>query len=592
MNAITTIEQCDQIALLSLKQIHIEPGHNPRRFKNKVRIEQMRQSIEREGVLQPILVRPDPKGGYKVVAGQTRYEIAAELGLEKIPALIKPLSDEEAKTAALTENCLRTDMNAIDEGMAAQGHLIKCKGDMDEVMRITGWSRRKLEARILLTNATDSVAEALSNELINIGHAEILSCMRPDKQDAALKWVMDKGVSVADLRTKVESLTLHLDTAVFNTSECNGCNHNTSKQVGLFDAGMAKSRCLNATCFQSKVDAHLQAIVDEQKEKFPCVRLDKQVAADTFCDLEIDGKNGVGEVQYKACQSCEHFGAIVKTGLGNVGEVQDNLCMNLLCHSDKVKAHAATLIASDKPKTVAPKISANVAPLAVTDSESESDEDEGSDAGASGEDETPQTVAKADSLSQKLINFHHQVHRSAAAAVVRQDKVLAKALAVLAVMADGNVSLNKTPDGWPRLLSGKERGVALGILSGMAEEKLDAMLVEMAARTLKSSKSPYGGDKTPEDDTFGAAAMSVLRLHDHDLSKQFTLTVEYLDMLTKGAIATMLQESGFAADYDSKKSPKAFSKLMAMKKSEIMEAVTESGFDFSGFIPAHMTITN
>lgn len=97
-----------------LDQIHL-PAHQPRRYFDAPALQQLVQSIQQHGILQPLLVRPHPVDGYELVAGERRYRAAQTAKLETIPVVIRELSDVEAFQLALIENLQREDLNSIEE---------------------------------------------------------------------------------------------------------------------------------------------------------------------------------------------------------------------------------------------------------------------------------------------------------------------------------------------------------------------------------------------------------------------------------------------------------------------------------------------
>ena len=100
--------------LVSIKEIHLPP-QQPRRYFAPDALEELINSIEQHGILQPLLVRPLSSGGYELVAGERRYRAASESGLAEVPAVIRELSNEDALTLALIENLQREDLNPVEE---------------------------------------------------------------------------------------------------------------------------------------------------------------------------------------------------------------------------------------------------------------------------------------------------------------------------------------------------------------------------------------------------------------------------------------------------------------------------------------------
>ena len=115
-----TADQDDRISdLRQIKLAEIMPDPTqPRRVFDEALLDELAESIRVHGVLQPIVVTPDSKGNYVIVAGERRYRAATKAGLEKIPALVRTLSDQHKLELSLIENIQRQNLNAIETATA------------------------------------------------------------------------------------------------------------------------------------------------------------------------------------------------------------------------------------------------------------------------------------------------------------------------------------------------------------------------------------------------------------------------------------------------------------------------------------------
>jgi ParB family transcriptional regulator, chromosome partitioning protein len=107
----------DNVGLLSLDTLRL-PESQPRRYFDPRAMDELLGSIQRHGILQPLLVRPledDQAGEYEIVAGERRYRAAREVGLAKVPVVVRKMGDEEAVQYALLENLQREDLNPVEE---------------------------------------------------------------------------------------------------------------------------------------------------------------------------------------------------------------------------------------------------------------------------------------------------------------------------------------------------------------------------------------------------------------------------------------------------------------------------------------------
>jgi ParB family chromosome partitioning protein len=101
-------------SLIALKDIHLPP-QQPRRYFDPQAMKELVASVRQHGILQPLLVRPLPTGGYELVAGERRYRAATDSGLTEVPVVVRELSNQEALQLALIENLQREDLNPIEE---------------------------------------------------------------------------------------------------------------------------------------------------------------------------------------------------------------------------------------------------------------------------------------------------------------------------------------------------------------------------------------------------------------------------------------------------------------------------------------------
>ena len=101
-------------SLISLEEIQT-PKQQPRRYFDEPSLQKLVESVKKHGILQPLLVRPLPLGGYELVAGERRYRAAKSAGLNEVPAVVRELNNSEALQFTLIENLQREDLNPVEE---------------------------------------------------------------------------------------------------------------------------------------------------------------------------------------------------------------------------------------------------------------------------------------------------------------------------------------------------------------------------------------------------------------------------------------------------------------------------------------------
>src|SRR5262245_22461995 len=96
--------------LLSIDQLH-PSGLNPRKDFDTAELVDLAQSIRAKGLVQPIIARPDPAGGYEIVAGERRWRAAQKAAVHTVPVIVRDLTDQEVAEFAVIENVQRKDLN-------------------------------------------------------------------------------------------------------------------------------------------------------------------------------------------------------------------------------------------------------------------------------------------------------------------------------------------------------------------------------------------------------------------------------------------------------------------------------------------------
>jgi ParB family chromosome partitioning protein len=135
------------------------------------------ESIRSLGLLQPVVLRPDPDGGYFLVAGERRWRAARKAGLSRIPAVIRTSDDREWLTAALVENLQRADLNPLEEAAAFQQLLEDFGLTHEEVGRRVGRSRAAITNSVRLLGLPASIQSRLASGELSAGHARALAAI-------------------------------------------------------------------------------------------------------------------------------------------------------------------------------------------------------------------------------------------------------------------------------------------------------------------------------------------------------------------------------------------------------------------------------
>jgi len=183
------------ILQVPLDQIETNPLQ-PRRDFDPQELQQLKQSLESHGLLQPIVVRPTGRG-YQVVVGERRLRAAREAGWKEIPVRIVDLNDQQVFEAALIENLHRSDLNAIEKAQGFAEYCHRYGVTHEELARRLGLDRSTVSNFIRLLDLPPAVQDALRTGQISFGHARaLLGLNHPQRQEELCREIVARGLSV------------------------------------------------------------------------------------------------------------------------------------------------------------------------------------------------------------------------------------------------------------------------------------------------------------------------------------------------------------------------------------------------------------
>ncbi|MBI1340594.1 ParB/RepB/Spo0J family partition protein [bacterium] len=189
-------------ATIALDQVAPNPKQ-PRRTFDQAELAELADSIRAKGVIQAILVRPDPQreGRYEIIAGERRWRAARLAGLTEIPAIVRDMDDLESLEVAIVENVQRADLNAVEEAEAYRALMSRFGRTQENVAAQVGKSREHVANTLRLLNLPDDVREHVRLGRLSAGHARAL-LSAPDPA-AAAAIVIQKGLTVRDTEALV-----------------------------------------------------------------------------------------------------------------------------------------------------------------------------------------------------------------------------------------------------------------------------------------------------------------------------------------------------------------------------------------------------
>jgi ParB family transcriptional regulator, chromosome partitioning protein len=263
---------------LPVAQLQESPT-NPRRRYDARSLEELAASFRTQGVVQPLLVRTIGEDLYEVVAGARRLRAARLAELEKIPVLLREMTDAEAIEVQAIENLQREEIHPLEEALAYK-NMLDLDGDRYSITSIAekvSKSPSYIAQRLQLTQLIEPVAQAFLDDQIGVGHALEIAKLQPSEQEQAFSAAFN-NTWVGGTQTRVllpiksliawieQNILLELGTVPFDKSDetlvpeagsCDNCLKRTGVNTLLF-AGASTDSCTDAACYNGKMSRFVE----------------------------------------------------------------------------------------------------------------------------------------------------------------------------------------------------------------------------------------------------------------------------------------------------------------------------------------------
>jgi ParB family chromosome partitioning protein len=178
--------------------------YQPRQDFDQEKMDELKESIKAHGIIQPIIVRESTQG-YEIVAGERRLKAARELGLEKIPVIIRQFNNLKTFEVALVENIQREDLNPIEQAFAFKRLVEEFHLTHQELAAITGKSRAFVSNTLRLLSLNEWVRGRVASGKISFGHAKVLLSLEDKQvQQEFGQKIIEQELSVRDLEKLLE----------------------------------------------------------------------------------------------------------------------------------------------------------------------------------------------------------------------------------------------------------------------------------------------------------------------------------------------------------------------------------------------------
>lgn len=213
-NATDAPQEVSDKSLSSLPVDLIQRGkYQPRRNFDQDKLQELADSIEAQGVIQPIVVRPVEDGRYEIIAGERRWRASQLASLQEIPVVIHEVDDQAAMAMGLIENIQRDDLNPLEEATALDRLLHEFGLTHQQIAQAVGKSRTSVTNFLRLLELNDAVKKMLELRQIDMGHAKALLGLKDKEQMKAAREVVDGGLSVRETEKLVRRMQGLAETA-------------------------------------------------------------------------------------------------------------------------------------------------------------------------------------------------------------------------------------------------------------------------------------------------------------------------------------------------------------------------------------------
>jgi len=160
-------------ALILISEIKANPNQPRKIFKEK-ELKELSESIKENGIIQPLVVLKSEKG-FELIAGERRLRSAKMAGLDRVPAIIKKVTERERMVISIIENVQRSDLNCIEEALAYYQLMNEFELTQEEVAKRLGKERSTIANFLRVLKLPRPVIDLLQKEELSFGHAKVLA---------------------------------------------------------------------------------------------------------------------------------------------------------------------------------------------------------------------------------------------------------------------------------------------------------------------------------------------------------------------------------------------------------------------------------
>jgi len=238
----------------------IQNPDQPRKNFSQEKLAELIKSIEKNGILQPIVVRKK-SAGYEIVFGERRYRAALQLGYSKIPAIIRDdIDDKNSLLMALVENIQREELNPIEMANAYNDLLKELKITQDELSKMIGKSRVAIANTLRLVKLPDNIKQLVNQGKLSEGHARAaLSLKTPELQIELCKKIIEEELSVREAESIVNKIAS-------NVSRETACVKDKDEHIVEIEGSLQKILGMRVSIKMKKRNSKVEILCNSQSD--------------------------------------------------------------------------------------------------------------------------------------------------------------------------------------------------------------------------------------------------------------------------------------------------------------------------------------
>ena len=207
LDALLGGDEAPRDTLATLPVARIRPGrYQPRTRMDQEALAELAASIQSQGLMQPVLVRPVDRERYELIAGERRWRAAQMAGMQEIPALVREVADESALAMSLIENIQRENLNPMEEAAGLQRLVDEFRMTHEQAADAVGRSRSATTNLLRLLRLSKPVQGMVMEGVLEMGHARALLALEGARQIEAAKRIAARGLSVRQAEALVGKL--------------------------------------------------------------------------------------------------------------------------------------------------------------------------------------------------------------------------------------------------------------------------------------------------------------------------------------------------------------------------------------------------